>query len=363
MGAAAGRNFRGVAADEDDVLRMHAEQIGHHLGEARLVALAGRLRADRKLDLAGAEHGDLDALVRNADRRFQIVRDADAAELAALLRLAPARGKALPVGHLDHALHVAGEVAAVVEQPAGGAIGQLLLRDDVLLADAQPVDAELVGGEIDQPLQHQGRLGPAGAAERRGRHGVGHHRAAAHVHQRDVVDRGGDAIGVAQRHIGHGLAAAGAEVIDVIGGDAAVAGQRQPRGGDEIAAGIIGEEGFRAVVGPFHRPADALRRPQDRGLLGIEIVAQPKAAADVGADEADLLQRQPEAFRQHHARRVDALVAGNQRVGIRRRVVGRDAGARLHLAVGDALVDEGLLDDEIGRVERRRAPHAASPNS
>ena len=63
----------------------------------------------------------------------------------------------------------------------------------------------------------------------------------------------------------------------------------------------------------------------------------------------------PEAFRQHHARRVDALVAGNERVGIRRRVVGGDARARLHLAVGDALVDEGLLDDEIGRVERR--PH------
>ncbi len=119
--------------------------------------------------------------------------------------------------------------------------------------------------------------------------------------------------------------------------------------------GIIGEEGFRAVVGPFHRPADALRRPQDRGLLGIEIVAQPEAAADVGADEADLLQRQAEAFRQHHARRVDALVAGNERVGIRRRVVGGDAGARLHLAVGDALVDEGLLDHEIGCVERR--PH------
>ena len=141
-------------------------------------------------------------------------------------------------------------------------------------------------------------------------------------------------------------------------------GQRQPRGGDEIAAGVIGEEGFRAVVGPFHRTADALRRPEDRGLLGIEIVAQPKAAADVGADEADLLQRQPEAFRQHHARRVDALVAGNQRVGIRRRVVGGDAGARLHLAVDDALVDEGLLDHEIGGIECRRAPprHRRTPD-
>ena len=94
MRAAAGGDFRGVAADEDDVLRVHAEEVGHDLREARLVALAGRLRADRKLDLAGAEHGHLDALVRNADRGFEIVRDADAAELAALLRIrACARAK------------------------------------------------------------------------------------------------------------------------------------------------------------------------------------------------------------------------------------------------------------------------------
>ena len=51
---------------------------------------------------------------------------------------------------------------------------------------------------------------------------------------------------------------------------------------------------------------------------------------------------------------MDALVAGDQRVGIARRVVGGDAGARLHLAVGDALVAEGLLDHEVGRGERRR---------
>jgi hypothetical protein len=52
---------------------------------------------------------------------------------------------------------------------------------------------------------------------------------------------------------------------------------------------------------------------------------------------------------------MDALVAGNQRVRIRSRVVGADAGARLHLAIADALVYEALLDDKIGRVER--GPH------
>ncbi len=91
------------------------KQVGHHLGEAGLVALAGRLRADREFDLAFRLHRDLDALVRDADRRLQVVRNADAAQLAALLCLAPARSEALPVGGLDHPAHVAGEIAAVVE--------------------------------------------------------------------------------------------------------------------------------------------------------------------------------------------------------------------------------------------------------
>ena len=144
MRAAARRDLRGVAADELDVFRMHAEQIGHHLREARLVTLAGRLRADREFDLAGAAHRDLDALVRNADRRLD---DSSRCRCRAACRASSTsrspRGEALPVGDLDHARHVAGEIAAVVEQPARGAIRQLLVRDDVLLADAQPVHAEL----------------------------------------------------------------------------------------------------------------------------------------------------------------------------------------------------------------------------
>jgi hypothetical protein len=50
---------------------------------------------------------------------------------------------------------------------------------------------------------------------------------------------------------------------------------------------------------------------------------------------------------------VDALVAGNQRVGFRRRVVGRDAGARFHLCIGDPLIAKCLLDHDVGRIERR----------
>jgi hypothetical protein len=57
-------------------------------------------------------------------------------------------------------------------------------------------------------------------------------------------------------------------------------------------------------------------------------MAQAKAAADIGADETDFLERQPKTFRQHRARRVDAPITGNQRVGLRHPVVSGDAGPR-----------------------------------
>ncbi len=142
-------------------------------------------------------------------------------------------------------------------------------------------------------------------------------------------------------------------MIDAIGGNAAVALEREARSRHQVAAGIIGEKGFRAVVGPFHRPADALARPQNGGLLGIKIVAKAETAADIGTDEANLLEWQSETFREHHARHVDALVSGNQRVGFRCRVVGGDARAWLHLGIGDPLIAKGLLDNEIGGIRRR----------
>ena len=46
MRAAADLHDVGVADDDVDDVHRHAEKIGHHLREARLVALSARLRAD-----------------------------------------------------------------------------------------------------------------------------------------------------------------------------------------------------------------------------------------------------------------------------------------------------------------------------
>ena len=52
MRAAADADDVGVAHDDVDGLDRHREQIGRHLREARLVALAARLRADHDVDAA-----------------------------------------------------------------------------------------------------------------------------------------------------------------------------------------------------------------------------------------------------------------------------------------------------------------------
>ena len=106
----------GVAGDEPHLLGGHAEPLGHELGEARLVALARRQRADDDLDAALGAHRDLRSLARRAGRDLDVVGDADAAVAAALARLAraapgnPAQSRELGGARLRRAI-----VAAVVD--------------------------------------------------------------------------------------------------------------------------------------------------------------------------------------------------------------------------------------------------------
>ena len=54
-----------------------------------------------------------------------------------------------------------------------------------------------------------------------------------------------------------------------------------------IAALVIGGEGFAPLAGPFDRPADPLRRPNDQGKFRIECVPGPIIAADIARDHAN----------------------------------------------------------------------------
>ena len=76
---------------EAHLIGLHAEPLDDELGEARLVALARRQRADHHVDHALGPHGDLRALARRAGRDLDVVGDADAAVAA---RAAAPRGGA-----------------------------------------------------------------------------------------------------------------------------------------------------------------------------------------------------------------------------------------------------------------------------
>src|SRR6202042_2276268 len=74
--------------------------------------------------------------------------------------------------------------------------------------------------------------------------------------------------------------------------EAAFAVERQLGARDVVAALIVGDETFRAVLLPFHRPRDLAARPDHERVLGINEGLHAKAAADIGRDQAQLVLRQ-----------------------------------------------------------------------
>src|SRR5439155_20200541 len=81
----------GVPGDQAHLVQLDAEPLGEELREARLVALAGRLRAHHDVDAALGPHGDLGALVRHAGVELEVVGQADAAVTTAPAGLGPPR--------------------------------------------------------------------------------------------------------------------------------------------------------------------------------------------------------------------------------------------------------------------------------
>ena len=93
-----GADAVGVVRDEIDAFERHAEPFGNELGEAGLVALAAVHRAEHQLDAALRADRHLGALARRAAGAFDVIGDADAAQLAVSFRRRLAGGKALLIG-------------------------------------------------------------------------------------------------------------------------------------------------------------------------------------------------------------------------------------------------------------------------
>ena len=114
-GAAAERQLIAVALQQADLVERNAELARQHLRERRRMALAEIERAGDDRHRAVRLEANAAELLRLRRGHFQEAADADAAQLAALLALALALGKALVVGELERALEHGWEVAAVIE--------------------------------------------------------------------------------------------------------------------------------------------------------------------------------------------------------------------------------------------------------
>ena len=75
----------------------------------------------------------------------------------------------------------------------------------------------------------------------------------------------------------------------------------------DVARLLVAEEHLRARADPFHRPAELLRRVEQRAVFRIGVEAHAEAAADFLGDHAHLFRRHAEHRRELPAHRPDAL--------------------------------------------------------
>ena len=129
-------------------------------------------------------------------------------------------------------------------------VGMWELRDVVLAAELRRILTEFAGGLLDEPLDHEGRLGPSRAAIGIDRRRVRVDRIHLAIDRRNVVlarqERGVE-IGRHRRGEGREIGAEIGGGVNPKAKDPAVLVGRHLRMGDVVAAMRVGQEGFRAI--------------------------------------------------------------------------------------------------------------------
>ena len=226
-----------------------------------------------------------------------------------------------------------------------------------MIAPAQfrRIDAGLIGGEIDQPLDHIGGFRPAIAAIRP-------HRVGVRIHGGHVGMNGGRAIDAGQRaEIVEEVRRAGLQVSAHIGDgfhphadERAVTVERKLGVGDVVARLGVAEKGLRARAQPFDRAAGQFRCKQHQRRLVEDRRLHAEAAADIAGNHVHLaLGNLQHVLCEVGSEDVHALRLGVERVVPAGRVVVADAPARLHRHGRDAIDHQAMADDVVRARERR----------
>ena len=344
---------------EADVLLVDAERPGHDLGKCGLVPLPGGLRdREQRHGAVPVEfHRDLVLGHGAPAARFEIGRDADAAQLSGAPGRRPAPREARPVGVLERVVHHALEIAAVVSARVGCLVGHRRARDEVPPPQLDRVEAVLARGVIHQPLDGVGDVGTPGAAVRGHRRRVGVREAragvqggnAVHAAHRDREVAGGDE-GAEGRAVGAEVGA----VVEADREEVPVRVERDFAGERDRAPLEVAQEGFAARADPFHGAAELFRRQHRREVLRVGRAVDAEAAADVlGGDDDPVLVEAGDGrdLAAHAARALDRRV---DRVAPAFRVERHQARARLQHVADQALAVHGEPAHESRARERGR---------
>ena len=231
------------------------------------------------------------------------------------------------------------------------------LGDEVLPAQRDRVDPELMRRLVDHPLELEGRLRPARPAIGIDRHRVGEDRLDVHVDERRAVIAGHQRAVQPGRDRRRERAEIRAHVGMRVGADRGkivVRVQRQLDLRHVIAPVGVGHERLGARTGPFHRAVQRLGGKGAERLLGVMKDLRAEPAADIRGDHPQLVLGDA----QHegpHQQPDDMRVLAR---GVECRLPGPTAEiahghARLHRVGDEPVVDELQRGDMRGALERR----------
>ena len=312
---------RVVARPDVDVVGRAAEDLRDDLRRRRLVSLPLRHRAERHHDLAEDVELDRRDLVvagelqlRVEDHRLaEVVRsgvergaDADPEELPARLRVAPLLVQRVVADQVERDVEAAGVVAGVVDAAVRRLVGELFVLDVVLLAHLDRIEAELVRDDVDDPLGQPEVLHARVAAVRRDGRLV---RADLREVDADVAPpvaagrhlRPDDA---AERLVARESPA----VVDRLDGEPEHRAVGLHRDGHVEEGALVPVRVRRVLVRaplrPLHGTVELPGEEAARGVLGMKRDLVAEAAADVLADEAQLVDADTQ--RRCHPDRADA---------------------------------------------------------
>ena len=272
-----------------------------------------------------------------------------------------------PADFLETALQRGVVVAAVVfvlafeRRDGRDLVGHLGSGDEIAAAELDPVDAEILRHDVEQPLAEEIGLEPARAA-------IGADRRLVGQLQRHIDVDVGNAIGPG--HELRDVARADRAVGPHIGADIGIGVAAQAQDGAVAAAGDL-DVAFRlarvlhrhqvlaAVLRPFHRPPGMPRGERNQKVLRIELAAGAEAAADIVLHELDLAFGSP-SFLASMRRLKNSTLAPPQTVSLPRALVPfRQQAARLH-GKRHMPLDAQALAPDVGRI---RKAAAASPRT